>query len=46
LIVDGVEGQKTRAAVEAFQGACGLTIDSVLGPKTIAALRATLASAQ
>jgi len=40
LNADGVFGQGTEAAVEAFQDAHGLTPDGVVGPKTRAALGA------
>jgi peptidoglycan hydrolase-like protein with peptidoglycan-binding domain len=36
--LDGVEGALTVAAVKAFQGDCGLSIDGVYGAKTNAAL--------
>ena len=35
---DGVYGSKTKAAVEAFQLANGLTVDGIAGKKTLAAL--------
>lgn len=33
--VDGIFGSQTRAAVKAFQKACGLTVDGIAGPKTL-----------
>lgn len=38
LIVDGVFGAKTEAAVKSLQTKLGLTVDGVVGPKTWAAL--------
>ena len=38
LIEDGIYGQNTKAAVEAFQRANGLTADGVGGPATLAKL--------
>lgn len=32
--VDGAFGQKTEAAVKAFQNAAGITVDGVVGPRT------------
>ena len=40
LIVDGIEGDATRAAVKAFQRARGIAVDGIVGPETIAALKA------
>nr|MBQ1578065.1 peptidoglycan-binding protein [Oscillospiraceae bacterium] len=40
--VDGIFGQKTLAAVKAFQATHELTVDGVAGPKTQAALLAAL----
>jgi peptidoglycan hydrolase-like protein with peptidoglycan-binding domain len=44
LVVDGVIGPKSKAAVIAFQQAHGLTVDGIPGPKTKAALQAALAA--
>jgi peptidoglycan hydrolase-like protein with peptidoglycan-binding domain len=41
LVVDGIEGSATRAAVRQFQikaGFLGADVDGIVGPKTIAAL--------
>ena len=38
VIVDGIYGQNTKAAVEAFQREHGLTADGVVGPATLAKL--------
>ncbi len=38
LVVDGVFGPKTRAAVRGFQQALGITVDSIVGPVTWRAL--------
>ena len=42
LVVDGIYGTKTTAAVEAAQAKLGLTTDGVAGDLTIAALNAFL----
>lgn len=39
LVVDGVMGLKTKAAVVSFQRAAGLYPDGIVGPKTILALK-------
>lgn len=36
--IDGISGPNTRAAVLAFQKAKGLTVDGIVGPRTLAAL--------
>lgn len=41
LEIDGVDGPKTRTAVQMFQRQRGLTADGIVGPKTEAALIAT-----
>ncbi|WP_082610000.1 peptidoglycan-binding domain-containing protein [Bosea sp. Root381] len=38
LVVDGVAGQKTKTAMQAFQRGCGLAVDGIVGPQTIKAL--------
>lgn len=38
LVVDGINGPKTIAAVKAFQAKAGLVVDGIAGPKTVAAL--------
>lgn len=38
LVVDGVDGPKTRAAVKEFQRRSGLYVDGIPGPKTLKAL--------
>lgn len=42
LVVDGIRGPKTIAAVKAFQAASNLTVDGIVGPKTMAALSAPI----
>jgi hypothetical protein len=42
LIVDGVAGPETRAAVAAFQSRHGLYVDGLMGPKTWGALDAAI----
>ncbi len=37
--IDGKVGERTIAAIRAFQGAQGLTVDGVVGPRTWARLR-------
>jgi peptidoglycan hydrolase-like protein with peptidoglycan-binding domain len=48
LVVDGIYGPETEAAVGAFQAAHGLAVDDIVGPQTASALfgRAVIASAQ
>ena len=38
IVVDGVFGLKTEAAVKEFQGGAGLVVDGIVGPLTWAAL--------
>ena len=38
LLVDGIFGSKTEAAVKTFQRGKGLTVDGIVGPRTWAAL--------
>lgn len=40
--VDGIFGDKTKKAVKTFQEDKGLSVDGIVGPKTIAALGVTL----
>jgi peptidoglycan hydrolase-like protein with peptidoglycan-binding domain/V8-like Glu-specific endopeptidase len=40
LVVDGIQGTKTTAAVKNFQKQAGLVVDGIVGPKTEAALLA------
>lgn len=42
LVVDGLNGPKTIAAVKAFQSKNGLAVDGIIGPKTAAALAAPI----
>ncbi len=42
LVVDGLMGRNTRAAVRRFQADAGLTVDGIAGRNTLAALRARL----
>lgn len=44
--IDGADGQKTRAAVRAFQQAEGLDPDGIAGPQTQARLREAVASGE
>ena len=38
LVIDGIFGDKTRAAVKSYQSAHGLAVDGIVGPKTWASL--------
>lgn len=40
LLVDGIAGAKTKAAIKDFQSKNGLVVDGIAGPKTMAALQA------
>ncbi len=42
LVVDGILGPKTSAAVRAFQQKAGLKVDGIIGPQTTAALMAAI----
>jgi peptidoglycan hydrolase-like protein with peptidoglycan-binding domain len=42
VVVDGIFGPKTDAAVRAFQTAAHLTVDGIVGPKTWGALIVTV----
>lgn len=46
LVVDGKDGLKTRAAIEAFQKAHGLAVDGIVGRFTRAALQLALKAAK
>lgn len=46
LTVDGIFGEKTKAAVTAFQASAGLVTDGICGQKTWAALVKTLSTEQ
>jgi Putative peptidoglycan binding domain len=46
LVVDGMEGLKTRASIEAFQKAHNLTADGIVGRFTRAALQLALTAAK
>ncbi|MET0959505.1 MAG: peptidoglycan-binding domain-containing protein [Psychrobacillus psychrotolerans] len=39
LIIDGIEGPLTISAIKDFQKKKGLTVDGVVGTKTLAALK-------
>jgi len=45
LSVDGINGAGTRTAVRAFQESHGLTVDGLVGPATIEAIKAALTPA-
>jgi hypothetical protein len=45
LVVDGIDGPATKAAVRDWQGKHGLVIDGIIGSATAADMRATLAPA-
>jgi peptidoglycan hydrolase-like protein with peptidoglycan-binding domain len=42
LKLDGIVGQKTTAAVKAFQISVGLVADGIAGPKTLTAIQAAV----
>lgn len=42
LVVDGINGPKTIAAVKLFQAKMGLAVDGIIGPKTASALAAPI----
>jgi hypothetical protein len=44
LVVDGIEGPQTKAAIEAFQQANGLAVDGIVGSHTRAALQAAISN--
>jgi hypothetical protein len=44
LVVDGIMGPMTKAAVKTFQQSHSLVVDGIVGPKTRAALRAALSA--
>lgn len=39
LVIDGIEGPLTIAAIKDFQKKKGITVDGIVGPKTLAALK-------
>lgn len=43
LVIDGVDGPKTKTALQAFQRGRGLAVDGVVGPLTVKALQAAIA---
>ena len=45
LVVDGIRGPKTIAAVRAYQASSGLTVDGIVGPQTLGSLNAQPAPA-
>ncbi len=44
LTVDGIEGDKTRAAIEAFQARAKIGVDGDVGTETVAAIQKALAA--